>query len=433
MVERLSRRERDLIQYFEMYKESIAHVISAYNHTSFGMRNPVPIARSYREFSSFPFMEGDILSHSPEDLHIPAANEIRCHTSGTSGMHKIVYIPEGQPPPFVPQIQERIQSSNAVFVHTTCGEDDLFYWLRERMRSQLFPQTPIKTYYDTQTALALTRSADVLYVYDYPSALARFFFFIRDAITANLTDPQELWGKQLIMDLSGEPISVDLLTHITMQSQEIFRTMPLIRLLYGTTEARNIGIIQEWQPEQQLLYTINRSTFVEVIDEARGIPVVGKVGEIVATPLRTSGTVLIRYKTGDLGIMYFTDGQPTLEVFGKKPSEGVVYVGGGQFYLPHFLSELMRHFGVPLQIEAGSKKHVEEGTETLTIHIYLPSNCSIEEDEIQEATREFVKKQTDLDAGFDPQLESPTVFFNIQIHFVKEDNTRLRKGWARMT
>ncbi len=76
--------------------------------------------------------------------------------------------------------------------------------------------------------------------------------------------------------------------------------------LFSTYASTEIGVAFSECKMHQGNHVNDDLAFVEVINETSDQPVKeGEIGEIVVTPLKTTGTPLIRYKTGDLAKAYY--------------------------------------------------------------------------------------------------------------------------------
>lgn len=419
--------DTQLTSYFFDNSKQIQAVVEAFNQTPLGQRIRAAIPESLDQFNSLPITAPSVLREDPNHVYLPGERELAFRTSGTTGERKTVYIPEStRTIPFAPSIEKVLRQTQAVFLHSARAEDEFFYWVHSVTHADRYPTGIFLQYSDIEGVVYALERSDVFCIYDYPSALQRFLFFVEEARRQGAFQSHDLAHKQLIVDLAGEPMDPDGLAKTRSRVEALFGLAPTICLSYGTTEVGSVGAKDEWVPGEPVEYAVGKGVFVEVLDERSGRNTVGRPGRVIVTALRMSGTIALRYDTGDLGILKFSNNEPTLAVLGKKPSLGAVYVAGSQFYLPALGSELLRRFGIPIQVAAAVSRDEETGRELIGIRLYSPTMDGGVHRKLVAEAREVVIEQAVLES----EVQFSSVDFDIRVISLPSHAIPIRKAWA---
>lgn len=150
---------------------------------------------------------------------------------------------------------------------------------------------------------------------DWASFFTPTFFSVLDAIREEGQSPGEVFQGMKSIELVGTPM-----TRESRQRLEELLDGPEIFLTYGNNE----GIIAPECSAHAGYHVVDVWYHLEIINSETGDPVLpGQVGEIVMTTLFPSGTIFIRYATGDVGRINpggCSCGRswPLLEVWGRR-------------------------------------------------------------------------------------------------------------------
>ena len=359
--------------YFNRVKNNINKVLRVFRSTPYGSKLRLPEhVDSYNDFVRIPLMSSGTLIRLGDDLLIKEPDVVCFYTSGTTGVRKKIY--RALSPPF---LEEELLRGHVCFIHTYIGEPHIGeYYTYYSIHDEYFRRkgfSSIVAYKDLLTLVnALNEQYDVIFVYDCPAGVMRFLFFVEKAIREGLLSPNILKRADLIIKITGEPISISTLRQIYNRARRFFDTIRGIYVTYGTSEIGLIGVYKWRKHDALILYRIVDDVFVEIIGK-RNLPLKpGKPGEIVVTPLRTKGTILMRYRTGDIGYMILKNKFPLLYVKGRHPKFEYVYVAGGQFSLRKLAEELVGKFRLPLKLTASRYINEKVGEEVVRIDIYIP-------------------------------------------------------------
>jgi len=342
---------------FERRAELVKALLRTFARTRYGRaRGFAEEPLSYSDFMEIPLMDSYTLVSSPESLTVDANECIAFRSSGTTGLRKTVYVPRDvRTAPLPDEIAKNVSASRKpVFAHSKRDREELFYWVHDTTYRELYRHAAIVEYYDLKS-ISKAISGDLLCIYDYPSAVK---FFLHSArILAEKHGRSSIRKKAVYIELTGEPVSAHEIQRLAEEVEELFGVSPSISLSYGLSEVGLVGV-SEGSLLRNQLYVVPDSVLVEVVgSDGRPLPL-NSVGEIVVTPLRTRGTLLVRYRTGDIGAAHTLSGRLAIKVHGRKRSKQVLYIAGSYLYLQDLLSELKKEVEVPLQLEAVKGKGV---------------------------------------------------------------------------
>lgn len=110
-----------------------------------------------------------------------------------------------------------------------------------------------------------------------------------------------------------------------------------VRLWYGSTE---IGIIA-YTCEQGDYHVTAGNTYLEIVDDTGNVVPRGQIGKVVLTTLGRVGTPIVRYQSGDRGILLDADcpcgrSLPRLRIFGRMTDQ---IVADGNLVSPYLLEQ----------------------------------------------------------------------------------------------
>jgi hypothetical protein len=254
----------------------------------------------------------------------------------------------------------------------------------------VFPNVTVARYKSSEDALSYMKEADVIYIEDQVSSFRRIIYLIEDALS-NVSDLRKIMcGKILIIELGGDPVSLDELKSFYSRIKQIFGTGPDIAMTYGLVETQDVGVfvLQPWSTS--LKYRVFNNKFIEVLDTITREPVVGSEGEIVITPMYwEKGTLLPRYETGDIGMLEFFDDVPYLTVKGRISGKGVLSFSTAKISILGLSEILRKSFEYPIKIQAQILE--EENSLYSTLKIVLSSPAFVNEN-ASLMSKEFLSK-----------------------------------------
>ncbi|MBI4214441.1 hypothetical protein HY546_00445 [archaeon] len=181
------------------------------------------------------------------------------------------------------------------------------------------PRNASETFYCVNNADVLLDYAEMVY---YVSELLASF--------------REPIKKKLIITYTGNTLSGKDLATIKNNFRKIGCAVEFFSE-YATSEIGPIGCSKGKDSNVfQIIYPDN--AFVEVLDPRTGKP--ADYGELVATALNRTGSVFIRYRTGDMGWLYFRKGIPYFRFHRRKSDIKVASL----FFFPDYTFKLVRGF-----------------------------------------------------------------------------------------
>lgn len=424
---------QNMESYFQKNKVFINEAIRRYNTAipygrKHGIRYPV---ENYSEFVTIPLIDGTILFKDPREFCEEEGTAIS--TSGTTGAIKKIYdapLPREDDPleayiiPFITDEMDRaVRSNQTVFLRTVHEKIDGFSVSHDIIFKKLYPRAKLLEFYDEISTKDVVKEGSVLCIYEYPSAVYRLIYFINQALNKNEISKDHLKKDTVFLELSGERIIPEDLENISMLLTELFGSEPIIRVSYGMSEVGLLGVSKDLENFNDLKYDVVPGMFVEIIDPVTGdIVSEGEEGEITATPLGSYGTSLIRYKTGDLGILHLGD-CPSLEVFGRSKDLGYVHICGEKFSLPDIIHSVRSEFGLPVQIETIREIQKSRGIEKLNVNVYLPQTSKKKKQTIEKFVYDSIVNDPNIDVS--SELRNSSLEINVGF----KENQTLRKNW----
>ena len=381
-------------KYFQNKKLLLKEVINASTKTKYGRENKIGLypIKTYEDFCKLPLSDSKMLSELPIIFVCGKINNFLCHcTSGTTGHLKEIY--HDQPNrlnPFPKSATKTLsQTKNLIFL---CGEGrKANYWWFDFMFKKYFPH--IKTFYHNDTAdfvVELAQHGDSIFMADSVSFLKCAINLLEEELKKNKSLKDKLKKKIVYACATGDKMTIKELKDIYIKLKNIFSVQkPLLVSTYGLTETQFVGLNVFEEKMRKIRYRVTDLKFVEVIDKESKKPTFGDKGEIVITSLGwITGTVLPRYRTGDIGIMKFKDGIPYLEVDGKEASAGHLRFRQVLIDIPGTTNRIKKKFKVPIHLKSQIIRNNKTMHETLSFVIHSPA---FNDKNLQGCVKDFVE------------------------------------------
>ena len=366
--------------YYQLYKERLLLVCQAFYKTKVGREYQKKDIPSYSAFAqSLPLTEGQLLREKPKDLIANGSFKLKkFSSSGTTGTQKIIYVPENMAPDIVPQnvLDAVSKYKNPLFIgtHSKSPEPEYVYWAYENIYRYHCSRFQAKEFYNMKTAIDIAKGSEFLIIYDYPSGVQRFLFYISQYLDQHPIERSRFKKKVIAIEICGEQIEINSLRQLSKKTSSLFGIEPVIWVSYGLTEVGNVGIYRYDKKDRRILYEVDRNIFLEILDVINHKPIgVKKEGEIILTSLRTQGTIICRYRTRDIGRLIFEKGKKYLKFLKRDPRTTTVFIAGGKFSMLDLRNVIIDKFHILPTIEVKRKVISSKGKETLNIDTYLPT------------------------------------------------------------
>ena len=425
---------KEIERYFLSMKRELREVVKAFSLTE-ASKNLKLCSKvsTYSDFCQIPHLKEQDLARNPYSYYLPSDSDVEFITSGTSGFPKKIFAPfSTKAAPFPAAIEDLIEHYKTVFVHSKRLTQERFYWVHDKTYRESYPDIPINEYTDLDSAISAIRGKEAICIYEYPSAFYRFLFFVRKALEGGMIKRKEM-PQILILELSGEPVELEDMRLIFENAKQIFSQEPRISVTYGMNEVGLVGSYDfKYTDEHSLEYEVYRKVLVEIIDPESSTPVEpGEIGEMVITSLALYGTIILRYRTGDKGILTFKNGKPRIQVVGKLPHLNSLFVMGSQFSVSFLSKKILRTFRIPISIDAKHEIDRLKGLESLWVTLYLPQQVNY----LSKDLEDFVRLSIIEDADLFSELQMGTVNLKITSVFIRSyDNERYpAKSWKIST
>lgn len=370
--------------YYQSCKKHLLLVYQALGKTKFGREYQQRNIPNYSAFAKHvPLTEETLLRERPNDLIASGSSKLKkFRSSGTTGTQKIIYVPGNTTPDIIPQnvIDALSKYKNPLFIgtHSKSPEPEYVYWAYENIYRYYCPKFQAKEFYNIKTAINIAKKSEFIIIYDYPSGVQRFLFYISQYLGKYPTERQNFKKRVTVIELCGEPIEIGYLQQLSEKASNLFGVDPVIWVSYGLTEVGNVGIYKYKKNDHELLYELDTNIFVETLDIIDHKPLgIGKKGEIVITSFRTQGTIICRYRTRDIGSLIFNKGKLYLRFIERDPRTATVFIAGGKFSILDLRNTIVGKFHILSTIEVKRKIVSREGKEMLSIDIYLPTKLNV--------------------------------------------------------
>jgi len=177
-----------------------------------------------------------------------------------------------------------------------------------------------------------------------------------------------------------------------------------VSFFYGSTECGVVGV----ECSKHRGYHVTEGHVkVEIVDPATGrVLPYGKTGEIVVTTLLREGMPMVRYRTGDLGILQKSEcacgiTMDLLQLRGRM--ENMLHLGGedySPFLIEHFLMEIP---------DAGMWYQLKLIDGHLTI-IAEPFRTALTDEQLEDRIRQHMKSRIGVDCAVEIRRDIPRTF-----------------------
>jgi phenylacetate-coenzyme A ligase PaaK-like adenylate-forming protein len=397
---------------FRARQQQILATLKSFESTEYFKRLGLRAAavESYEDFASLPLMGSELLGRYFEQLAIGKEECIAVQSSGTTGRRKTVYVPRDERcAPLPPALDEALKlSACAVTAHSKRDRVERFYWVHERSFEEWYPRAALVEYSDVESVLRAARG-EILVLYDYPSSV-EYFLYTLERISG-VADRRAIAKRDLYIELAGEPVTRERVAQIAEAAERVFGVEPLIEVAYGASETGLIGVCED--PHRGIEYAVADRVFVEVVDKSGNPLPPGHAGEVVVTPLTTKGTILVRYRLGDLGSLALKGGRLVLELLGRIPGEDVVYICGGKLHVQRLAQLLREELEIPVKLRVGKLKR------ELSVELFLPPSSVIDEELAKRRCLSLICELAEL-SSFDLAIEPVNIVVEERFHGGKE-------------
>lgn len=397
---------------FRAKRRQILATLKSFESTEYSKRFGLRAAavESYEDFALLPLMDPELLGRYFELLAIRKEECVAVQSSGTTGRRKTVYVPKDERcAPLPPAIDEALKlSARAVTAHSERDRLERFYWVHERSFEEWYPRASLVAYSDVESILRAAKG-EVLVLYDYPSSVEHFLYTLERVSGA--ADRREIAKRALYIELTGEPVTRERVAQIAEAAERVFGVEPLIEVTYGASETGLIGVCED--PRRGTEYAVADRVFVEVVGESGKPLPPGHAGEVVVTPLATKGTILVRYRLGDLGSLELKGGRLVLELLGRIPGEDIVYVCGGKLHVQRLAQLLREELGIPVKLRVVKLKR------GLSVKLFLPPSSDVDEESAKRRCLSLICELADL-SSFDLAIEPVNIVVEKRFHGGKE-------------
>jgi len=363
-------------KYFQDNKSLLKEVINSSAKTKYGRKTKIGLYpfETYRDFCQIPFSDSKALSENPATFVRGKIDKFVCvRTTGTTGYPKRIYYDPSNRFVSVPSSTAKILSQTKDFILFYGMGRREPYWMLNHTIKHLFPHIKILRHDDTADSMVkLAQIGDSIFIIDPVSHFKNTIFSLEKEVRKSKTLKNKLKKKVVIAATTGEEISIQEFGSIYEKIKYIFSVQrPSFVSVYGLTETDSIGLSSYNEKDKKIRYRVNDSKFVEAINQKTLRPCFEKRGEIVITALKwTTGTIIPRYRTGDIGRLSFKDGVPYLKIYGKKPSAGIISFRQTKINVPGIIKRIKTKFNIPLQSEFQISANKKTTQETLFVRIH---------------------------------------------------------------
>jgi phenylacetate-coenzyme A ligase PaaK-like adenylate-forming protein len=401
----------DMEKYFNENAQNLKEVYEIFRTTKYGRKLNLPpwTFDNYEDFKKLPIMDPkDIVF---EDLFVPAKGLWCFMTSGASGKVKTIKREVGTIVEYPKEMDEMLRKNNTIFLHSKRRKGESYYETHDVNHKRMYPQGIFVEYKNRDELLQFVQRGDILFIIEYPLMVEWICYYLETALENKEILPKNIAKKKVYLELSGEPITEKRVENIVHRLEKIFQTEVEYFITYGSNEIGHIGTYVPALHGTKIMYEVNPSLFVEIIN-----------GEIIITPYRKYGTILFRYKTGDCGKLFLKEGKPFLKEIRKSEDEGIMYIAGGKINIPKLLPEIEKIVNNSiLGIECIKKEDQNRGKCHLCINIHVPQNLIVSKKaEIACKVKELIMNFASL------SIENYLGMFTIEIQFSTEP---IKKKW----
>jgi len=346
-------------EYFDRNKEKLRQVFERFRNTTYGKKLNLPLNfKDYGEFVKLPLLDPEKVDL--QQLNIPGEGLRQFTTSGVSGHKKTVYRDIGTIVSYPREMDETLRNNKTLFLHSKRRENESYYETHDFNHKRMYPQGIFREYGNIEELLKYVQEGNVLFIVEYPLMTEWFCYQLENALENSKILPKNIRKRKVYLELSGEPVTRSQVENIVERLKKIFQTEVDYVVTYGSNEIGHIGTYTPTIHGSEIIYETIPSVFVEEINN-----------EIIITPFRTEGTILLRYKTGDKGAIIFKgDRGPFLKVLGKNPEEGILYVAGAQVNIAELASILRSLLKSPVGLVVNKDEDERAGRCNLNINLH---------------------------------------------------------------
>jgi hypothetical protein len=342
-----------LNEYFARQQNGLAKTLNALIKTPYGQSIDIQnySAVTYDSFNMIPFMTGSVLSQHPDDITVGSKTDLERHqTSGTTGKPKMIYHdPDIRASRYPSYIENLINSSkDPMLVHGSATA--MSYWIPDTIFTRYYPHVKIQKYSNVDDATTILKNGDLLYITEYVSAYIRLLWNLTLKLKAGLISADQFRKEYVFIELNGDEMSLSELHDCFHMTKDLFGVEPEIVLVYGMTELGGIGIYVFNPADSSLRYRVKHDKYVEVVNNNDKVLPLGEVGQIVITQLGIEkGSILVRYKTGDIGKLECIDREIYIVLMGRNPSEGTISLQQCKVSIPGLMKKISKEFKAPVR------------------------------------------------------------------------------------
>ena len=364
-------------KYFSEKQESLKKVYQAFRKTPYGRKLDLPkwSVNSYSDFKALPIIDPKEVDFN--DLLIPANNLWKFKTSGVSGHIKTVYRDIGTIVGYPKEMDETLRNNKTVFLHSKRREGESYYETHDFNHKRMYPNGIFAEYETREQLLEYVQKGNVLFIIEYPLMAQWICYQLEKAIENKEVSLEKLTKEKVYLELSGEPVTSEQVNDIVKRMKKIFQCDVEYFVTYGANEIGHIGTYVPALHGSEIIYEIIPSLFIEEID-----------GELIITPFRTKGTILFRYKIGDIGELFFKNGKPFVKVFGKSQEE-ILYLAGAQINVLNLLKVLKKKNPTIINLVVRKQEDNQRGKTKINFEIHT---LSVLEQSLKEFLSNCVKE-----------------------------------------
>lgn len=357
----IERGEGDLYEhYFEGKRPQLVKTFKAAYQTGYGEEVLEPLGIDpqgipYREFSlKVPLVRSKEVGQDPKRFTRGNVEEMyHVSSTGTTGRPKEFYFPRSEfriqfPEDFAKIIRE---SKNPVLLHRSWSVD---YQIIEGSLQAIRPDIGLESYNDANGVLESVKKADIIYLITEVTPFRVLMYQIKNLLEEDPSIIKQLKGKQLFIEIGSEPVSFQELQTWFTQLKEVVGNEPDFVVTYGLNDTGIIGTYRykDGDTEEDFKYRIADTRLIEVLDSTGNL-VFGQRGNIISTTFRDEGSILVRYVTGDQGVLSIdNEGKIYLSAIGRNPEDGMLIFAGLKLSISVFYDFLREKLDIPFQLEA---------------------------------------------------------------------------------
>ena len=395
-------------KYFKSYLNELKQVYEVFRQTEYGRSLNLSTwsFNSYDDFLSLPILDSKV---NFDELFIPGENLYPFITSRSTGTPKVIYKEIGGIFGYSDQTDKLLKSRSVVFLHSKRRSGEGFYETIDYNHKRMYPNAFFAEFSNREELLKYVSMGDVLFIIEYPLMCEWILFQMEKALKSKEICLSDIKKEKVFLKISGEHISPKRLKKIVERIKKLFQTDVEYSISYGANE---IGLIGVYVPRKHgyiyhnnFIYKIIPTLFVEVVNN-----------EIILTPFRTKGTILFRYRIGDIGKLFFKRSNPYIQIYGRK--ESTMYLAGSQLNIDSLYYSIEKMVS-PLSLKIINT--AEEAKQNINIVVISPTLLSkYQKQRIARHIKQFITESSVL------SIENHLEIVKINIRFSREP---IKKKW----